>query len=302
MTKDKKDLSQFFTKTRQEERWFLKMHGLKNYFAIFDSRYRSFDPNISEIIKICDPENGINVDQVIIIQNPTKLGLDNNAAVFMRILNVDGREAEACGNATRCLAWALMKNMNRKEIRIETLAGVLDCYLIENDWVKCHMGKISMKPDDIPLSKNINTSNADINIGPLTDAVITNIGNPHITFFVDCLDDIDIEKWAPKIQMNNLFPEQVNVGVAEIIDMNNLRLKVFERGAGLTAACGSGACVAVYAAFKRKLIANKKINVILPAGNMIIELGDDEDVLMSGPVSYLHSGLWDHAEYNKTNH
>ena len=92
-----------------------------------------------------------------VIQNPTKLGLDNNAAVFMRILNVDGREAEACGNATRCLAWALMKNMNRQEIRIETLAGVLDCYLIENDWVKCHMGKISMKPDDIPLSKNINT-------------------------------------------------------------------------------------------------------------------------------------------------
>ena len=188
MTKDKKDLSQFFAKTRQEERWFLKMHGLKNYFAIFDSRYQSFDPSISEIIKICDPENGFNVDQVIIIQNPTKLGLDNNAAVFMRILNVDGREAEACGNATRCLAWALMKNMNTKEIRIETLAGVLDCYLIENDWVKCHMGKISMKPDDIPLSKNINTLNADINIGPLTDAVITNIGNPHITFFVDDLD------------------------------------------------------------------------------------------------------------------
>ena len=154
------------------------MHGLKNYFAIFDSRYRSFDPSISEIIKICDQQNGINVDQVIVIQNPTKLGSDNNAAVFMRILNVDGREAEACGNATRCLAWALMKNTNTKEIRIETLAGVLDCYLIENDWVKCHMGKISMKPDDIPLSKNINTINADINIGPLTDCLLYTSPSP----------------------------------------------------------------------------------------------------------------------------
>jgi len=272
-------------------RSFIKMHGLENHFAIFDARQEPFMPSKKEIIKICDSELGVGADQVIIIENSSR-----NADALMRIINVDGFEAEACGNATRCIAWLLMKEFNKKQVKIETLAGILSCYLLQDDWVKCDMGRISVKSENIPLSMNIDTLQPEIEIGPLKDGVITNIGNPHITFFVDQIDAIDIEKWAPVIQEDKLFPRQVNVGIAEILDNENINLKVYERGAGLTAACGTGACVAVFAAYTKGLISNKKINVLMAAGKMIIELQAEKKVTMSGPVTYLYSGLWNDTE------
>ena len=272
-------------------RSFIKMHGLENHFAIFDARQEPFMPSKKEIIKICDSELGVGADQVIIIENSS-----SHADALMRIINVDGFEAEACGNATRCIAWLLMKEFNKKQVKIETLAGILSCYLLQDDWVKCDMGRISVKSENIPLSMNIDTLQPEIDIGPLKDGVITNIGNPHITFFVDQIDAIDIEKWAPLIQEDKLFPRQVNVGIAEILDNENINLKVYERGAGLTAACGTGACVAVFAAYTKGLISNKKINVIMAAGKMIIELQAEKKVTMSGPVTYLYSGLWNDTE------
>ncbi len=272
-------------------RSFIKMHGLENHFAIFDARQEPFMPSKKEIIKICDSELGVGADQVIIIENSS-----SHADAFMRIINVDGLEAEACGNATRCIAWLLMKEFNKKQVKIETLAGILSCFLLHDDWVKCDMGRISIKSENIPLSMNINTLQPEIDIGPLKDGVITNIGNPHITFFVDQIDAIDIEKWAPVIQEDKLFPRQVNVGIAEILNNENIKLKVYERGAGLTAACGTGACVAVFAAYTKGLISNKKINVLMAAGKMIIELQAEKKVTMSGPVTYLYSGLWNDTE------
>tara|TARA_B100000927_G_scaffold16895_1_gene13130 strand:- start:761 stop:1639 length:879 start_codon:yes stop_codon:yes gene_type:complete len=272
-------------------RSFIKMHGLENHFAIFDARQEPFMPSKKEIIKICDSELGVGADQVIIIENSS-----SHADALMRIINVDGFEAEACGNATRCIAWLLMKEFNKKQVKIETLAGILSCYLLQDDWVKCDMGRISVKSENIPLSMNIDTLQPEIEIGPLKDGVITNIGNPHITFFVDQIDAIDIEKWAPVIQEDKLFPRQVNVGIAEILDNENINLKVYERGAGLTAACGTGACVAVFAAYTKGLISNKKINVLMAAGKMIIELQAEKKVTMSGPVTYLYSGLWNDTE------
>ena len=272
-------------------RSFIKMHGLENHFAIFDARQEPFMPSKKEIIKICDSELGVGADQVIIIENSS-----SHADALMRIINVDGFEAEACGNATRCIAWLLMKEFNKKQVKIETLTGILSCYLLHDDWVKCDMGRISVKSENIPLSMNINTLQPEIEIGPLKDGVITNIGNPHITFFVDQIDAIDIEKWAPVIQADKLFPKQVNVGIAEIQDNENISLKVYERGAGLTAACGTGACAAVFAAYTKGLISNKKINVFMAAGKMIIELQAEKKVTMSGPVTYLYSGLWNDAE------
>ena len=289
--KKRKSLWHSESDQKNKGRSFIKMHGLENHFAIFDARQEPFVPEKNEIMRICDSKLGIGVDQVIIIENSS-----SHADAFMRIINVDGFEAEACGNATRCIAWLLMKEFNRKKIKIETLAGILKCYLIDDDWVKCEMGRITVKPENIPLSMNINTLQPEIEIGPLKDGVITNIGNPHITFFVDQIDAIDIEKWAPVIQEDKLFPKQVNVGIAEILDSENIRLKVFERGAGLTAACGTGACVAVYAAYKKGLTSNKKINVLMTAGKMIIELQAEQKVSMSGPVTYLYSGLWNDAE------
>ena len=272
-------------------RSFIKMHGLENHFAIFDARQEPFMPSKKEIIKICDSELGVGADQVIIIENSS-----SHADALMRIINVDGFEAEACGNATRCIAWLLMKEFNKKQVKIETLAGILSCYLLQDDWVKCDMGRISVKSENIPLSMNIDTLQPEIDIGPLKDGVITNIGNPHITFFVDQIDAIDIEKWAPVIQEDKLFPRQVNVGIAEILNNENIKLKVYERGAGLTAACGTGACVAVFAAYTKGLISNKKINVLMAAGKMIIELQAEKKVTMSGPVTYLYSGLWNDTE------
>lgn len=280
---------------------FIKMHGLENHFAIFDGRDEIFLPDKYQISSICDPKKGIGADQVIILEKPTEEGLTAGATVFMRILNVDGREAEACGNATRCVAWLLMTMDRTQGVNIETLAGVLNCSLLENNWVKCEMGRISMTPESIPLSKEVNTLNADFQIGPLINPVISSIGNPHITFFVEKIDNIDIEKWAPKIQADELFPEGVNVGIAEVIDKHNLQLKVYERGAGLTTACGSGACAAVFAANARDMNVAKKMDVIMPAGKMVIEVSDDASVSMSGPVAYSYSGLWQYTQKHESN-
>ena len=153
------------------------------------------------------------------------------------------------------------------------------------------MGIASLDPRKIPLSMDIDTLNVKLESGPLSRPVISNIGNPHATFFVDSIEGINIEKWAPAVQKNSLFPEQVNVGVAEIMDQQTLKLEVYERGAGLTSACGSVACAAVYAANKRKLDVSNKMQVIMPAGYVDIELLDDDSLIMSGPVAYVYSGL-----------
>jgi diaminopimelate epimerase len=270
-------------------RFFIKMHGLLNHFVIVDARDDPWRPVEADIVRICDSKTGVGGDQLIIIEPPTDSGRAASATAFMRILNIDGREAEACGNATRCVAWLLLEETSSDEVVIETLAGLIDCRRAGDRVVSCTMGKVDMSWQKIPLSRDVDTCHVEID-GPLRDGVALNIGNPHIVFFVDDVDEVDIESIAPSIQKNQLFPNEVNVGLVQMISDNHLKSRVFERGAGLTTACGSGACVAVYAALLRGFTENRQVTVSMPAGDVTIYISEDGVATMTGPVAYCFSG------------
>jgi diaminopimelate epimerase len=272
-------------------RYFIKMHGLRNHLVIVDGRSVAYQPTPDEIIGICDPQSGVGGDQLIVLEKPTDLGLAAGACAFMRILNVDGREAEACGNATRCVAWLLLEERDADELLVETVAGLIDCRRTGDLEVACTMGAVSMDWQAIPLSREVDTCHVDLGDGPLTDGVALTIGNPHIVFFVDSVDAVDLAALAPAIQQNELFPNGVNVGLAEVIDGAGLRSVVYERGAGLTTACGSGACVAAYAALARGLTDERELTVSMPAGDVRIEISNDGVATMTGPVAYCFSGF-----------
>lgn len=264
---------------------FIKMHGLRNHFVIVDARTDGFTPPMEEVVRICDPETGVGGDQLIIIE-PSK-----DADAFMRIINIDGREVEACGNATRCVAWLLLEESGSDAVALQTVAGLIECQRTGDREVSCGMGRVTMDWQKIPLSREVDTCHVDYTAGPLSDGIALNIGNPHIVFFVDDIDAIDIESLAPGIQRDELFPQQVNVGIAELVAADHLRSKVYERAAGLTTACGSGACVAAYAALARGLTDRRRIRVSMQAGDVMIDISDDGVATMTGPVEFCFSGF-----------
>jgi diaminopimelate epimerase len=274
-------------------RRFIKMHGLRNHFVIVDGRENPFRPPADDIVRICDPQTGVGGDQLIILEPPTADGMAAGAMAFMRILNVDGAEAEACGNATRCVAWLLLEEADADELIVETVAGLIDCRRTADLEVACTMGRVSTDWQDVPLSRETDTCHVDVGDGPLVDGVALSIGNPHIVYFVDHVDAVDLEKLAPAVQKNSLFPNGVNVGIAEVVDKSHIRSVVFERGAGLTTACGSGACVAAFAALTRGLTDARELTVSMRAGDVRIAISDDGVATMTGPVAYCFSGYLD---------
>jgi diaminopimelate epimerase len=280
------DLSELLPRGRP----FLKMHGLRNHFIIVDAREEAWRPAPPEVSRLCDSQIGVGADQVVVLERPGPNGTKNGALAFVRFWNVDGREAEACGNATRCVAWLLLEEQASNEVLLETRAGVLECRRIGPLRVSTGMGRISMDWRDIPLSEKRDTCHLDVEFGPLKDPVALNIGNPHLVFFVDDVDDVDLESLAPAIQADPLFPEQVNVGIAQMLSESHLRLKVYERGAGLTMACGSGACVAAFAALARGLTESRTMTVELPGGELDIEILTDGSAVLTGPVAFSFSG------------
>ena len=268
-------------------RFFIKMHGLLNHFVIVDARDDPWSPVEKEIVRICDVRTGVGGDQLIVLEPPRK----SEAAAFMRILNVDGREVEACGNATRCIAWLLLEESKGDQVVIETLAGLIDCRRTGDLEVSCTMGRVRTDWQDIPLAEEKDTGHIDLGSGPLKNGIALNIGNPHVVFFVPDIDEIDISSLAPAIQLNELFPNQVNVGFAQMLSDEHLRSVVYERGAGLTTACGSGACVAAYAAIARGLTDKRNVKVSMPAGDVQIDISDEGVATMTGPVAYCCSGF-----------
>ncbi len=265
---------------------FLKMHGLRNHFVIVDGRTDVYRPQRDEIIQICDPQIGVGADQLVIIEPSA----DDTAAAFVRFYNVDGPEIEACGNATRCVAWLLLEEARTDSIRLETRNGLLDCDRTGDLEVRCGMGQLTMDWQKIPLTEERDTCHLGIENGLLRDPVAVSIGNPHAVFFVHDLDAIDLEEMAPAILNHALFPNQVNVGAAQLMADDTLRLSVFERGAGLTTACGSGACAAVFAALARGLTDVRTMTVEMPAGSVSVEILADGSATMTGPVAFCFSG------------
>ena len=267
---------------------FIKMHGLRNDFIVVDGRTQPYRPSVEEIVRICDRREGIGGDELLII-DPARAG-SVDAAAFVRIFNPDGREVEACGNASRCVGWLLLQESKRDEVSIDTLGGLLGCRRAGAKQVTVEMGKLKTGWQDIPLAREMDTLHLGIGAGPLRDPVGMNIGNPHAVFFVDDLDRVDLTIWGPQLQKHPLFPEEANIGAAQLIDSKTLKLSVWERPGALTTACGTGACVAVAAAHRRGLTEANCMTVIMPAGSVEIELQADDSVLMTGPVATCFAG------------
>ena len=266
---------------------FVKMHGLRNDFVIVDGREKPYTPCVEEIVRICDRREGVGGDQLLVVEPPQSDG----PHAFVRIINTDGREVEACGNATRCIGWLLMRESNREEVVIETKGGVLACRLVGEKQVSVEMGRVRTDWHEIPLSHEMDTLHLRIGAGPLQDPVGMNIGNPHAVFFVDDLGAVDLTQYGLKLQKNPLFPEEANIGAVQLIDPKTLKLSVWERPGVLTTACGTGACVAVAAAHRRGLTTERLMTVIMPAGSVEIELKEAGTVVMNGPVETCYAGF-----------
>jgi len=257
---------------------FIKMHGLGNDFVILDSRRNKYTLNAESIKLISNRRIGIGCDQVIEMLNSKK------EDICMKIYNSDGSEAEACGNAARCIAGLLFASIPKKEITIETTGGVLKAESEKNGFIKIDMGEPKFFWKDIPLKEEIEEINFDK--FSLYNGLAINIGNPHIVFFVKDLEIINLEKIGPLIEKDPLFPKKINVEICKIINKNKILTRVWERGAGRTLACGSGACAALIAAHKLNL-SNPESEIVLDGGSLNIKwnIETDKHVIMSGPIA-----------------
>ncbi len=266
------------------------MQGLENHFVIVDGRETAYFPNPDETAHICNPQTGVGADQLLIVQPPTGQGADAGAYAFMRIINIDGKDAEACGNATRCFAWLMLEETGQDEIILETVVGPLRCQRVGHKIVGVEMGRITTEWDSIPLARPTDTLHLAVGNGPLSDGIALNIGNPHVVYFVDDLNTVDMTSLAPEIQTDPIFPNQVNVGVAQVVRDDLIRSTVYERPGLLTRACGSGACVAVRAAQLRGLTDRNRVTVEMSAGSVDIEILSDNSAVLTGPVEFCFSG------------
>jgi diaminopimelate epimerase len=269
---------------------FRKMHGLGNDFVVLDGRRGGVALDVAGARALADRHTGIGCDQVILLEPPRHPA----AQLLMRIRNPDGSEAEACGNATRCVAILLGAETGERHQRIETVAGLLDAELLGQGLVAVDMGPVRTLWRDIPLAREMDTLMVDLALGPLAAPVCTNIGNPHATFFVDDAEAIDLARLGPALECDPLFPERANIGVASLRDLLHIRLRVWERGAGITRACGSGACAALVAACRRGL-CGRSAEVALDGGRLDIEWREDGHVIMTGPAVQSFEGAFDAA-------
>jgi len=269
---------------------FRKMHGLGNDFVVIDRRRADIGVGVRAARALADRRTGIGCDQVILIDRPR----DQRAQALMRILNADGSEAEACGNGTRCVARLIAEETGDKRVRIETVAGLLDAELLADRRVAVDMGPARTLWQEIPLARPMDTLDVDLAVGALANPVCTSIGNPHATFFVADAGAVDLARLGPVLEHDALFPERANIGVATVQGRERIRLRVWERGAGITRACGTGACAALVAAHRRGL-SERHARVALDGGELDIVWRGDQHVIMTGPATLAFEGTIDAA-------
>ena len=271
---------------------FIKMHGLGNDFVVVDARMEPFVLDDDAARAVADRRAGVGCDQLIVMEPPTNGAAD----VFMRIRNADGGEVEACGNATRCVAALIMEETGRERCTVETQAGLLHAVSIEAGGIAAggiavDMGVLRTAWQEIPLAREMDTLRLDLACGPLSDPVAVNIGNPHAVFFVDDGATVDLAALGPQLEHDPLFPERANIGVAQLVGPDRLRVRVWERGVGLTRACGTGACAAAAAAHRRGL-TDRKVEVQLDGGPLALEWREDGHMVMTGPVATSFTGVF----------
>ena len=265
-----------------------KMDGLGNDFVIIDNRLDPISLNKDQIVKICD-RSFIGCDQLILINN------HNTSDAHLKFFNSNGGESGACGNGTRCIAEFLSKENNKKNISLTTSSGELSSDILGSNIVETGIGIGKMEWDEIPLSKNINTKNLGIKIidnngNEYLGGTAINVGNPHVVFFVDNLNNFNIEKIGSKIEQHKLFPEKCNVTIAQVINNNLIKVKVWERGSRLTKACGTAACATAFAGFINQLSSNQ-VDIEFKTGNLSIKIDKNNFIKMKGPVSNIEKIL-----------
>jgi diaminopimelate epimerase len=271
-------------------RSFIKMHGLGNDFVVIDARAQPLVLDDDQARAIADRKTGVGCDQFIVIE-PAKNGRTDAA---MRIRNADGGEVEACGNASRCVAQLLMQEQQTNRVVIDTAAGVIVAEDAGEGRVAVDLGLARLEWRDIPLARAMDTLHLDLALGPLSDPVAVNVGNPHAVFFVPDAEAIDLKTLGPQLERHALFPERCNIEAATVLSRNRIRMRVWERGVGITRACGTGACATLVAAVRRGLTATKA-EVVLDGGPLEIEWLPDKHVRMTGPVATSFTGVLDES-------
>jgi diaminopimelate epimerase len=274
------------TAVSKHGRSFLKMHGLGNDFVVLDARTQPLDLSVAAVRAIADRRTGVGFDQLVTLQPSAR------ADVFMGLRNADGSVTAACGNATRCVARLLMDETGRDSVTIETLAGLLRAEAAPGGLVTVNMGQALLHWDEIPLARAADTNHLPLAAEDLTDPVGLSMGNPHAVFFVPDAQAVPLERLGPLLEHDPLFPERCNIEVAQILSPERIRMRVWERGTGITQACGTGACATLVAAARRGL-TGRRAEIVLDGGSLIIEWLDNGEVLMTGPAALAYSGTLD---------
>ncbi|MGA7328346.1 MAG: diaminopimelate epimerase [Rhodomicrobium sp.] len=269
---------------------FKKMNGLGNDFVVIDARASQFALSPAMAASIADRRAGAGCDQVIMLEP------SHSANVFMRILNADGSEVNACGNASRCVASLLSPELGNR-LTIETGAGLLHAELAKDGFVTVDMGEPRFAWDEIPLSRPFADTRALDLSYPLPDGQVldrpsaVNVGNPHCVFWVEDAASYDLASLGSELEHHSLFPERANISLAEIIAPNRMKLRVWERGAGLTRACGTAACAAAVAGARTQR-TGRQVEVELPGGNLFIAWNEDDNhILMTGGTEFEFAGV-----------
>ena len=263
---------------------FIKMHGLGNDFVIIDRRNNEIEISKEFIKKLSDRKSGAGCDQLITINH----SFSNDHDACIQIYNPEGDSAEACGNGTRCVAKLLFDEKNNSELKIKSDAGTLIAKKNDDQNISVNLGKFSHHWQDIPLVKNVDTLNMPIDIEGFSSGIAVNIGNPHIVFIGKNINNINLSVIGPNIENNKLFPNKTNVEIIEILNESKIKMRVWERGAGITQACGSGACAAVYAGKLKKLLKDK-VEVELERGSLFINI-ENNNAIMTGPAEISFRG------------
>jgi diaminopimelate epimerase len=264
---------------------FIKMHGLGNDFVVIDARQHPATISAAAAQAISDRRRGIGCDQLIVLEAPREAGTQ----AYMKIRNADGGESAACGNATRCIGAFLMAETGSKIARIGTDAGILTAESA-GDATTVDFGAPRLDWQQVPLAKECDTLHAPISVGPLSDPACCSMGNPHGTFFVPDAEAVDIPTFGRKLEHHPMFPERANISFAQIISRNRIRMRVWERGAGITLACGTGACATLVNAVRRGL-TDRKATLVLDGGELVIEWREsDNHVRMTGAVAIAFRG------------
>jgi len=278
---------------------FVKMNGVGNEIVVVDLRARGGKIEPAEAVAAARPE-GAPYDQLMALYPPRTPGTD----AFIRIYNNDGSEAGACGNGMRCVADIVSKQSGKSALTFETSAGLLNCWKRESGLYTVDMGKPRFQWNEIPLAEEFRDTRAiELQIGPIDKPVlhspsVVSMGNPHAIFWVDDVNAYDLEKFGPLLENHPIFPERANITLAHIVSRGAIVIRTWERGAGLTKACGSAACAAAVAAARLKR-TERQVRVTLPGGELTIDWRADDHVLMTGPVEFEFTGTFDASLFEK---